>query len=190
MEAAPRSSGEEYRAVIGRIFRIVRTPITLSAIAWRTVLCGLVGIYQHMRPIPPAPAQPCVDQSINKGQLKSSQVTVKVYNGGNKRGLAGDVGRELRDQGFNVIRTTNTAEKISRTVIVGAEAKNPEVLLVQSFFKNAVVKGDKRVDRTVDVLVGNKYAGFNKDAKRTYTVDAKTLCLPSQSSTASAPLGG
>ena len=163
--------------VIGRIFRIVRTPITLLLLLGVLVLCGLVGIYQtYCGLFHPPPAQPCVDQSINKGQLKSSQVTVKVYNGGNKRGLAGDVGRELRDQGFNVIRTTNTAGEISRTVIVGAEAKNPEVLLVQSFFKNAVVKGDKRVDRTVDVLVGNKYAGFNKDAKRTYTVDAKTLC--------------
>ncbi len=176
--------------MIGRIFRIVRTPITLLLLLGVLCYAAWWGYTNVLRPIPPAPAQPCVDQSINKGQLKSSQVTVKVYNGGNKRGLAGDVGRELRDQGFNVIRTTNTAEKISRTVIVGAEAKNPEVLLVQSFFKNAVVKGDKRVDRTVDVLVGNKYAGFNKDAKRTYTVDAKTLCLPSQSSTASAPLGG
>src|SRR5215203_664753 len=99
--------------------------------------------------------------------LKSSQVTVKVFNGGSKRGLAGDVGRALRDRGFNVIRTTNTAEKISKTVIVGADPKNPEVLLVKGFFKGAVVKGDKRVDHTVDVLVGNKYGGFNKGAKRT-----------------------
>jgi hypothetical protein len=176
--------------VIGRIFRIVRTPITLLLLLGVLCYAAWWGYTNVLRPIPPAPAQPCVDQSINKGQLKSSQVTVKVYNGGNKRGLAGDVGRALRDQGFNVIRTTNTAEKISRTVIVGAEAKNPEVLLVKSFFKNAIVKGDKRVDRSVDVLVGNKYAGFNKYAKRTYTVDANTLCLPSQSNTASAPLGG
>jgi hypothetical protein len=176
--------------VIGRIFRIVRTPITLLLLLGVLCYAAWWGYTNVLRPIPPAPAQPCVDQSLTKGQLKSSQVTVKVYNGGNKRGLAGDVGRALRDRGFNVIRTTNTAEKISKTVIVGADAKNPEVLLVKGFFKDALVKGDKRVDRTVDVLVGNKYAGFNKGARQTYTVNAETLCLPSQTKTASAPLGG
>jgi LytR cell envelope-related transcriptional attenuator len=176
--------------VIGRIFRIVRTPITLLVLLGVLCYAAWWGYTNVLRPIPPAPAQPCVDQSLSKGQLKSSQVTVKVYNGGNKRGLAGDVGRALRDRGFNVIRTTNTAEKISRTVIVGVNPKSPEVLLVKGFFKDALVKGDKRVDHTVDVLVGNKYAGFNKGAKRTYTVNADTLCLPSQASTTSAPLGG
>lgn len=176
--------------MIGRIFRIVRTPITLLLLLGVLCYAAWWGYTNVLRPIPPAPAQPCVDQSLTKGQLKSSQVTVKVYNGGNKRGLAGDVGRALRDRGFNVIRTTNTAEKISKTVIVGADAKNPEVLLVKGFFKDALVKGDKRVDRTVDVLVGNKYAGFNKGARQTYTVNAETLCLPSQTKTASAPLGG
>ena len=176
--------------MIGRIFRIVRTPITLLLLLGVLCYAAWWGYTNVLRPIPPAPAQPCVDQSLTKGQLKSSQVTVKVFNGGNKRGLAGDVGRALRNRGFNVIRTTNTAEKISKTVIVGADPKNPEVLLVKGFFKGAVVKGDKRADHTVDVLVGNKYGGFNKGAKRTYTVNADTLCLPSQNSTASAPLGG
>jgi hypothetical protein len=176
--------------VIGRIFRIVRTPITLLLLLGVLCYAAWWGYTNVLRPIPPAPAQPCVDQSLTKGQLKSSQVTVKVFNGGNKRGLAGDVGRALRGRGFNVVRTTNTAEKISKTVIVGADPKNPEVLLVKGFFKGAVVKGDKRADHTVDVLVGNKYGGFNKGAKRIYTVNADTLCLPSQNSTASAPLGG
>ena len=176
--------------MIGRIFRIVRTPITLLLLLGVLCYAAWWGYTNVLRPIPPAPAQPCVDQSVSKGELKSSQVTVKVYNGGNKRGLAGDVGRALRDRGFNVIRTTNTAEKISKTVIVGSEAKNPEVLLVKRFFKDAAVKSDKRIDHSVDVLVGNKYAGFNKEAKRTYTVDSTTVCLPSQNKSASAPLGG
>ena len=176
--------------MIGRIFRIVRTPITLLLLLGVLCYAAWWGYTNVLRPIPLPPAQPCVDQSLTKGQLKSSQVTVKVYNGGNKRGLAGDVGRALRDSGFNVIRTTNTAEKISKTVIVGADPKNPEVLLVKRFFKDAVVKGDKRADHTVDVLVGNKYGGFNKSAKRTYSVNADSLCLPSQAGTVSAPLGG
>ncbi len=176
--------------MIGRIFRIVRTPITLLLLLGVLCYAAWWGYTNVLRPIPPAPAQPCVDQSVNKGELKSSQVTVKVYNGGNRRGLAGDVGRDLRERGFNVIRTANTAEKISKTVIIGADTKNPEVLLVKGFFKDATIKSDKRIDHSVDVLVGNKYGGFNKNAKRTYAVKTKTVCLPSQASGSSAPLGG
>ena len=84
-----------------------------------------------------------------------------MYNGGDRKGLAADVGRNLRSKGFRVVLTTNTVEKIQKTVI-GADGNNPEVLFVKSFFKEADVRSDRRVDRTVDVLVGNKYRGFNK----------------------------
>jgi hypothetical protein len=176
--------------VIGRVFRIVRTPITLLVLLGVLCYAAWWGYTNVLRPIPPAPPQPCVDQSVKKGELESSQVTVRVFNGGNKRGLAGDVGRALRDRGFNVIRTANTGEKILKTVIVGAEVNNPEVLLVKGFFKDAVVKADHRVDRSVDVLVGNKYGGFNKNAKSTYSVTSKTVCLPSQIKTSTPALGG
>jgi LytR cell envelope-related transcriptional attenuator len=117
-------------------------------------------------------------------------VTVSVFNGGNRRGLAGDVGRALRDKGFRVQRTANTGENVAQTVIVGAGAKNPEVLMVASFFKKATIRTDKtKQDRSVDVLVGDKYAGFNKNAKTTLAVKARTVCLPSQASP-STVLGG
>ena len=79
-------------------------------------------------------------------------------------------------------------EKIQKTVIVGADGNNPEVLFVKSFFKEADVRSDQRVDRTVDVLVGNKYRGFNKEAKTTYQVGANTVCLPSQTPSPTPPL--
>jgi hypothetical protein len=143
-----------------------------------------------IRPIPPLPPTPCVDQSVPNGQLKSNQVVVKVYNGGDRKGLAADVGRSLRNEGFRVILTTNTVEKIQKTVIVGASENNPEVLFVKSFFNESVVRSDKRADHTVDVLVGNKYGGFNNNAKTTYQVDTTTLCLPSQSPSPTPAIGG
>jgi hypothetical protein len=88
------------------------------------------------------------------------------------------------------VLTTNTVEKIQKTVIVGADGNNPEVLFVKSFFKEANVRSDQRVDRSVDVLVGNKYGGFNKEAKATYQVDATTVCLPSQTPSPTPALGG
>ena len=176
--------------MIGRIFRVVRTPVTLLILFGMLLYGAWWGYNNIIKPIPPLPPEPCVDQVVEKGQLKSAQVVVRVYNGGDRKGLAADVGRSLRGKGFRVVLTTNTVEKIQKTVIVGADGNNPEVLFVKSFFKEAIVRSDKRVDNTVDVLVGNKYGGFNKGARTTYQVDARTLCLPSQSPSPSPALGG
>ena len=176
--------------MIGRIFRVVRTPVTLLILFGMLLYGAWWGYNNIIKPIPPLPPEPCVDQVVEKGQLKSGQVVVRVYNGGDRKGLAADVGRSLRGKGFRVVLTTNTVEKIQKTVIVGADVNNPEVLFVKSFFKEAVVRSDKRVDRTVDVLVGNKYGGFNKEARTTYRVDTTKLCLPSQSPSPTPALGG
>jgi hypothetical protein len=176
--------------VIGRIFRIVRTPITLLILLGVLLYGAWWGYRNVIQPVPKVPPPPCVEQAVEKGQLKASQVSIKVYNGGDRRGLAGDVSRSLKRKGFKVIKTDNTVEKIQKTVVVGAQAKNPEVLFVRSFFKDAVVRADKRTDGSVDVLVGNKYGGFNNDAKPTYTVKTKTVCLPSETPSPTPPLGG
>lgn len=172
--------------MIGRVFRIVRTPLTLLFLL--AVLCwgAWWGYTNVLKPVDPLPPEPCVEQSLANNQLKATQVTVSVYNGGDRRGLAGDVGRALRDKGFRVQRTTNTGENIKETVIVGASAKNPEVILVKGFFKDATVRADKRTDGTVDVLVGDKYAGFNKKAPTVVTVKSATACLPSVQTSAGA----
>jgi hypothetical protein len=99
----------------------------------------------------------------------------------------------MRGRGFKVVHTGNTGEKVQRTVIVGAAAKNPEVLLVKGFFKDAQVRADpkNKSDGSVDVLVGNRYGGFNKSAKTAYTVKTKTVCLPPPATaTPSSVLGG
>ena len=176
--------------MIGRIFRIVRTPITLLILLGVLLYGAWWGYRNIIQPVPKIPPPPCVEQTVSKGQLRANQVTVKVFNGGDRRGLAGDVGRSLRRKGFKVTLTTNTYEKISKTVVVGSGAKNPEVLFVKSFFKDAVVRVDKRTDGSVDVLVGNKYGGFNNNARDTYVVKTKTVCLPSQTPSPTPPLGG
>lgn len=176
--------------MIGRVFRIVRTPITLLILLGVLLWGAWWGYTNILRPIPATPPPPCVEQTVTKGVIQAEQVIVKVYNGGDKRGLAGDVKRNLVSRGFKVPVATNTGEKIAKTVIVGSGAKNPEVLFVRTFFKDSVVRADpKRKDGSVDVLVGNKYGGFVK-AKTTYAVKTKTVCLPSQTPSPTAPLGG
>lgn len=165
--------------MIGRVFRIVRVPLTLLVLLGVLAYGAWWGYSNVIRPLPAPAPNPCVETSVAKGQLTTSQVTVSVYNGGNRRGLAGDVGRALRERGFRLQRTTNTEERVGVTVIIGAGAKNPEVLLVSGFFRGATIKADKRKDRTVDVLVGDRYGGFNKDAKKAISVKTPTVCLPS-----------
>ncbi len=107
--------------MIGRVFRVVRTPITLLILFGMLLYGAWWGYNNIIMPIPAMPPEPCVDQSVPKGQLQASQVVVRVYNGGDRKGLAADVGRSLRGKGFRVVLTTNTVEKIQKTVIVGAE---------------------------------------------------------------------
>ncbi|HET9649138.1 MAG TPA: LytR C-terminal domain-containing protein [Microlunatus sp.] len=169
--------------------RIARTPLTLLLLLGILCYGAYWGYKNVLAEVPPPPPTPCVDQTVQGGQLKSAQVTVSIFNGGDRKGLAGDVGRALRQRGFKVMKTTNTAEKIQQTVIVGADANSPEVLFVKTFFKNATARGDKRADHSVDILVGNKYGGFNSKAKTTYAVKSTTVCLPQQASPSS-QLGG
>lgn len=175
--------------MIGRVFRLVRTPVTLLILLGVLAYGAWWGYRNVLQPIPATPPAPCVQQPVRGGELRSTQVTVSVFNGGLRKGLAADVGRSLRSKGFKVLKTANTNEKIGRTVIVGSGVKNPEVLLVKGFFRRATVRADKRVDRTVDVLVGNDYAGFNKKAKTTRAVRGRTVCLPPQNPTPSAAAG-
>ncbi len=163
---------------MARVLRILRTPVTLL------VLLGILGYgawwgYTAVRaPFPAAAPVKCVPQPVQGGKLRAGQVVVSVFNGGSKKGQAGDVGRSLRQHGFTVHRITNTAQKVDTTVVVGAGTADPEVLLVRRFFKKSSVRADQRVDHSVDVLVGDGYRGVSAQAKAAIKVQAGTVCLP------------
>ena len=62
--------------MIGRIFRVVRTPITLLILLGVLLYGAWWGYNNIIRPVPEAPEPPCVEQTVSKGQLKSTQVTI------------------------------------------------------------------------------------------------------------------
>lgn len=160
-----------------RYVRLFGTPITLLVLIGILIFGARWGYKNVVAPAPPPPLVPCTNQNVGKA-LKVSQVTVKVYNGGTKAGLASTVAAQLRAVGFNVSKTGNTEVEVNQTQIIGADADNPEVKLVAGFFKGAQVKGDGRVDHSVEVLVGNKVTGFNRSAPTSIQVDNPTVCLP------------
>lgn len=164
---------------LGTVLRALRTPVTLIVLLCILGYAAWWGYERVTAPLPPPKVKPCVQQPIEKGRLQSAQVTVRVFNGGSKRGLAGDLAAGLRAKGFQVSSVGNTEEKITKTVIVAEGKDNPETKLVLAFFKGATVREDPaRVDHSIDILVGEEKTGFNSKASSSIKVKAATVCLP------------
>ena len=170
--------------MIGRIFRVVRTPVTLLILLACSATPRGGATPTSSRPCRRRRRRRASQQSLAKGQLSPARSTSSVFNGGDSRGLAGDVGRALRARASRSRHDEHHREDRARRSSSARARSDPEVLLVKSFFKDAEVRADGRADHSVDVLVGNKYGGFNKKAKTTYRGEASdALCLPPQETT-------
>lgn len=166
------------RAWILQLGKTTAVLVTLLLLLFGGLSWGLSAV---RRATAPKPLPACVTTPATS--LLPAQVTVRIFNGGSITGLAATVGSALRGKGFNVTRTTNTEEHISETIIVGARADNPEVLLVLGQFEKALVRVDGRTDGTVDVLVGDAYGGIAKTPPTAVPVPAGSVCLPSPTGT-------
>ena len=160
-----------------RYVRLFGTPITLLLLLAFLAYGAWWGFRNVMAPVPGSTPAPCVTQKVGKN-LSTSQVSVRVLNGGTTVGLAGRVSAQLTNVGFKVLSTGNTSDVVTSTVVVGASKDAPEVKLVLGFFKGAKVRADKRTDGTVDVMVGDNFGGFNAKAHRQISVPGGTACLP------------
>lgn len=164
---------------VGRVLRALRTPVTLLVLLAVLGYAAWWGYERVTEPIPPPPPVPCETQGIEDDALQAEQVSVRVYNGGDERGLAGDVAQSLRAAGFLVRTVDNTEEEITTTVIVVQDKDNPEAELIAGFFEDAEIREDpSRINRMVDVLVGNEYGDFNTEAKTSIGLEDSTICLP------------
>lgn len=167
---------------MGSKWRRWATPITLL------LLLGLLGYgawwgwEQLTRPAVETPPPACVTQSASV--LTAAQVTVRVFNGGTTAGRASQITEQLKAKGFVTKSPTNTNEPVEVTTIVGGTADSPAVLLVMGFFPESQARADGRTDGTVDVLVGDSFAGFNDAAPTEMAVPGGTVCLPGTSPSA------
>lgn len=134
-----------------QVIRLLRTPVTLI------VLLVVLGYgawwgYKAVLTVPVSTANACVSLPVT--QLTPDKVTVRVLNGGDVRGLAGNVAKILEARGYNVASVGNTGEAVATPIIVGATADSPAVKLVASNFPTGTIRADNRNDGTVDVLLG------------------------------------
>jgi len=149
---------------------------------------GYLGFQQLISPL--KPTAPSCDATTVIGQLSSDQVSVNVFNGGTTNGLAGKLQTQLKGKGFNVLSIGNYSDTVLTTTIIGGTADAPEVTLVAGFFPDADITADGRLDHTVDVLVGDSFAGINNKAPAKIDVASAVLCSPTgQVTTTSVPSG-
>lgn len=161
-----------------RIVRMIATPVLLLGLLAFLTWGAWWGYKNVMSPMPVHLPDPCVTQKVPQ-KLEAKQVTVSVFNGGYKSGQAASVAKALKAKGFIIKHVDNTDERVKQTVIVGAAATNPEVILVAGHFKGATIKVDDRPDHTVDVLIGTDYAGMNDKGALWVKVPGGEVCLPS-----------
>ncbi len=159
------------------VFRVLRTPVTLA------VLLVVLGYgawwgYKSVLTVPVSTANACVSQTLS--QLLPTQVTVRVLNGGDTKGLASEVAKNLKARGYKVSTIGNTNEVIATPVIVGATVDSPAVKLVASNFPSATLRADNRNDGTVDVLIGQNNASLMPSAgfSSAMPLPGGTACLP------------
>lgn len=140
-----------------RHFRMIATPILLLALLAFLIWGASWGWKNLTAPLPSPSPTPCVTKDAQV--VTPAQVSVNVLNGGFTSGLAGRVALHLKNNGFHVIRTSNTDERVAETVIRGSKDSQPALELLKSHFKESKIEHDDRVDGSVDVLVGTTYLG-------------------------------
>ena len=162
-----------------------RTPVTLLVLLAFVVGAGWYGWEQFNEPYDDlfGDSSGCVDESLAKGtRLKARQVTVNVYNAGNRDNLAGQTMQRLQRRGFRSGTAENAPTRISvdRVAIYDSEPRSAEVTLVRRQFTGPVrVLRKPDIAEGVDVVVGSGFRGIERGAKTALQLSsAEDVCLP------------
>ena len=160
----------------------VRSLVTLVVLGLGLALAGVWGWSAISEPFPKESSPPvCVDREFAKGDVvKRRDVTVSVWNGGTRVGLAGLTMDLLVEAGFHEGSEGNTPgkRKVAQVEIWTEDPDNPAVKLVRSQFARAEVVERKVHPPGVLVVVGD---GFDDLVPGEKSVTARTdasVCGP------------
>ncbi len=164
-----------------RIFRLVATPLLLLGLLGLLVWGAFWGWQNLTAPLPEAEPTPCV--TVSAELVTVNDVSVRVFNAGFTSGLANRVGSNLKEVGFNVIRIENTDERVTSGLLVRmSEGNKPAERLVTSYFADATVEYDERVDGTVDILLASEEpAPGETPLFQVSSGEGGTTCVPPES---------
>ena len=168
--------------------RVLKTPVTLILLLAILGFGASWGI-QHatMDDKSARAAANCVLTDVG-GTLTPDKVTVRVFNGGTNNGLAKRTALYQRAWGFPAPYFNSSDRKVTKTTVIGHAEDDPEVRLVQQFFKDSVTEGDGREDHIVDVILGDKDTQIKepKEPVATLAVDGP-VCLPTITAPTTSP---
>lgn len=180
--------------------REITTAITMLVLIGVLVAGAVWGWQQLFADLPgdetaaEEPTPTCATDQLAKGQrIRSSQVTVSVFNAGNRSGLANETQSALRRRGFLRGALGNAPSDVSvrRVQVWSTQEDDAEALLVARQFGKRVEVTFVDVDLGpgVDVIVGNAFRGLSK-AKRSIKVQApEEVCIPAEDTAVPNALG-
>lgn len=156
----------------------IRGPVTLlillgilSAAAWY----GAKAVLEN-RPKPEAVVTCATTKARKDAQVKSSQVTVNVYNGGTRAGQARRIAAELRTRGFKVATVGNISEKsVVKKAEVRSKQNTPQAQLVARQVSGAKIVKVTTHDATVDLVIGDDLDELTAKAPTTLKITGKVV---------------
>jgi hypothetical protein len=88
------------------------------------------------------------------------EISINIYNGTSRNGLASQVAREMREQGYVILDVAN--DPLSRSItgvaeVRAANAENLAVQLIMSQFPGATFVPDEREDEVIDLVLGEQF---------------------------------
>lgn len=150
--------------------RHLTTAVTMLVLVGILVLGVVVGVRELFAPLPgsedasseaTADETESCDPSGKPTRLTSREVTVNVYNGGSRAGLAGQTLDTLSARGFRAGQASNVSDAgVRRVQVWVVEGEEDAGKLVARNFGPRVpvktVQGGKDLGDGVDVVVGNR----------------------------------
>jgi hypothetical protein len=160
----------------------MRTTITLVALGALLMIAAVWGWHATMKPLPAKVDSPiCVDTPVAAGsKVYPQQVTVSVYNAGQREGLAGRTMQLLKDAGFAAGQAGNAASaKVDDVEIWTSTPESPDVQLLATYFGD-----DVKVERRdgpgvgVTVIVGDEFRDLAQGQRSFVAEDDADICSP------------
>lgn len=139
------------------------TPGTTPPTTTATVAVIPAGVVTTVPSAPPTTTTPPADGSF----LLPGDITVNVYNAGDRQGLANNTAAVLRERGFDVSAVGN--DPLEATIpevaqIRASRADLPEVLLLIQHIPGAVIVADGRTGSSVDLVIGDTFVALGDPA--------------------------
>jgi hypothetical protein len=161
-----------------------KTAATLAALALLLAVAAVWGWKATTEPLPAkVDTAICVDTAVDAGaDLYPQQVTVSVYNAGQRDGLAGRTMQLFVDAGFSEGNSGNASSaKVSRVEIWTTDPDSPAVALVASYLPDDTeVERREGIGAGVTVVVGDDFTRTTlKKGQESVAVESDTeVCSP------------